>query len=248
MGSAISLTAARRGQHDGGRHHEPDEAPRPHPESGDPAEKPGDRTRAPSRRRRRAHWRGGTCGHRLLGSLGSSGSRHDSSARLERVAEAEIAGGWWERRSCAGGQRARLATPDERADLPAVLRQHRSGARADQHADRGAGEPGHQREGDTEESELGFVVRHHPGHPDRGRECEHGQRDAGDHAGSEKDPGAHFAQEQEPGGEPPQARCHRQGHESEEPEADRTAEGVLGAHRARPWMSSTTSSHASPRQ
>src|SRR5215213_1271099 len=34
----------------------------------------------------------------------------------------------------------------------------RSGARTDQDADRGTGEPGHQREGDPEKAELGLIA------------------------------------------------------------------------------------------
>ena len=77
---------------------------------------------------------------------------------LERVAEGQLAGGWRERRARAGGQGRSLAAADERADPPGVLGEDRPGAGTDQDADRRAGEPGHQGQGDAEEAELGFVV------------------------------------------------------------------------------------------
>jgi hypothetical protein len=122
----------------------------------------------------------------------------------ERIAKAEFARGWWEWRARTGGQPPRLAAANEPADSPGVLCQDRSGARTDQDADRGAGEPGHQREGDPEKAELRLIARHHPGHPDRGGCRVRGRHDAGDHPSRHEHPRAHLAQQEEPRGEPPQ--------------------------------------------
>ena len=176
IGSTISLTAASATNTMMARHHEPDEAPRPHPEPGNPREKRRDVTRTLS-----------AVGCPVLvstrGGFGShvTGTGHATrppvscpirrdpepefpwrSSRVfgavERVAKSELASGRRERRTGTGGQCPRFAAADDRADPPGVLREDRSGTRPDQDADRGAGEPGHQRKGDTEEAELGFVA------------------------------------------------------------------------------------------
>ena len=129
---------------------------------------------------------------------------------LERVAERQLACGRRERGRRARGQGSRASPPRMSAPTrPGSSAKTDSGAGADQDADGGAREPGHQGEGDTEEAELGFVARHHLGHPDRGRGREHRRRDAGDHPGREQDPRPHLAQQEEPRGEPPQRRRDR---------------------------------------
>ena len=143
------------------------------------------------------------CSGRAWGSTLRSAMGHGSSALWNASRKRQVASGRRERRRRARGQRRSVAATDERAESSGVLGEDRTGTRSDQDADGGAREPRHQGQGDTEEAELVRVARHHLGHPDRGRRCEHRRRDAGDHPGRPQDPRSHVAQQEEPGAEPP---------------------------------------------
>ena len=244
IGSTISLTAPSAMTTMTAADHEPDEAPRPDAELGNSgpdaprrsssAVSPSDRALASADRRRRARLARSlvlVMGHRppvrcRVARIGSVDGVTSSSVlwNASRRLSSRAGGG-------SGGRAPAVSVPDSPPRMsvpsrPGSSARTDSGARTDQDADRGAGEPGHQGEGDTEDAELGFVARHHLGHPDRRRCREHGRRDAGDHAGRHEHPRPHVAEQQEPRDEPPQRRRRRQRHDDEEADTEPTVEGA----------------------